>query len=215
MELTDEAIARFHKLTLRTPGCWEWQGTKDKNGYGKMRIGGRRTGRAHRIAWMLEHGDPGPLLVCHHCDNPGCVRPSHLFIGTALDNNHDRIAKGRPNGSPGEANGTSKLTEPQVREMFDLYRSGGWRQKDLAARYGITQTAVQLILAGKNWSHLDLPPVTGMRKAPKPGKRRLSDGERSALIAEYLGGETSQTALAAKYGVSQSYVSAAVLNHNR
>jgi hypothetical protein len=75
--------------------CWLWQGYRDRDGYGKVRYANKTT-VAHRVAWMLTIGPiPDALLVLHHCDNPSCVRPDHLFLGTPRDNIHDSIAKGR------------------------------------------------------------------------------------------------------------------------
>jgi DNA-binding MarR family transcriptional regulator len=210
MQLTTETIARFDGLFTSGDGCWEWSGSKDKDGYGRMRIGGRKTARAHRVAWAIAHSDPGRLLVCHHCDNPACVRPDHLFLGTVLDNNRDRKTKGRPNGSPGEKSGHAKLTEAQVLDLVDVYRAGGVRQQDLAARFGVSQGAVHLILSGKNWKHAGIVPVQGMRHAPKKALRALPDETRAELIAEYRKGGASQACIAERYGVSQGYVSQAV-----
>jgi DNA-binding MarR family transcriptional regulator len=211
VQLSQDAIERFVSLTQRGPGCWEWLGSKDADGYGKMRIGNRKAARAHRIAWTIAHSDPGKMLVCHHCDNPGCVRPDHLFLGTALDNNRDRQSKGRPNNAPrGELNTQAKLTAEQARQVVELYRTGKFRQRDLGEMFGVTQSAVQLLLSGKNWRHSGIEPVTGMRSAPKRSRRKLADQERAALIAEYAAGGASQAALAEQYGVSQSYVSQAI-----
>lgn len=76
-------------------GCWQWTGGRFNNGYGAFWQNGS-TKRAHRAAWIFANGViPEGMLVCHHCDNRGCCRPSHLFLGTALDNQRDCIAKGR------------------------------------------------------------------------------------------------------------------------
>lgn len=77
--------------------CWEWTAGADQNGYGHFNMSPqRRRERAHRVAWELAHGPiPGGMMVCHHCDNPSCVRVSHLFLGTHEDNMRDRQAKGR------------------------------------------------------------------------------------------------------------------------
>lgn len=96
--------ARFWPKVLRheVPGahCWEWAGSLNNQGYGQISVGGRPR-LAHRVAWEHMRGEvPAGLLVCHHCDNPQCVRPSHLFLGTHHDNTHDALAKGRPVGRP-------------------------------------------------------------------------------------------------------------------
>jgi len=90
---------KFWSKVTKTDGCWMWGGVKTLKGYGIIRVGGRvdpKNLRAHRISWLLHNGPvPRGLMVCHHCDNPSCVRPDHLFVGTAVDNVHDSIKKGR------------------------------------------------------------------------------------------------------------------------
>lgn len=86
---------RFWSRVEKTPTCWLWLGSRDQRGYGTMRFQGRNQ-RAHRIAYQLAVGPiPEGLLACHHCDNPSCVRPDHIFIGTMADNIRDCVNKGR------------------------------------------------------------------------------------------------------------------------
>lgn len=89
---------RFWAKVQKGPGCWTWTGCRDDHGYGMFRPYGRKASarRAHRVAWELTHGPiPAGMFACHKCDNPQCVRPAHLFLGTPADNAHDRDKKGR------------------------------------------------------------------------------------------------------------------------
>lgn len=125
--------------------CWIWTGRKDKDGYGIAHFA-RRKSPAHREAYRREHGHiEDGMFVCHRCDNPSCVRPSHLFIGTPKQNSHDAAKKGR--AFVGEKNGRAKLTLEQAAEICDSQESG----PVLAARYGVTRTTINRIRRKEGW----------------------------------------------------------------
>lgn len=211
MENNLNLLSRLMARVTITDTCWLWNGPVDKNGYGRMRVGGRKIKGVHRVSLEAHTGQVADgLLVCHHCDTPACVNPQHLYVGTALQNNRDKMQRGRGVFYHGEESGTSKLTEENVREIVRLYSTGEWRQADLASKYAVSNATIQLILSGKNWKHLDIAPFKGMRHAAKKTLRKLTADQQSSLVAEYIGGGISQMALAKKYGVSQQYVSLAV-----
>ena len=141
-----------------TDQCWEWQDSKDKDGYGKMRVGKRKV-RAHRLSYKLFVGDvPDDMLVCHKCDNPGCVNPSHLFLGSYLDNNRDSHKKGRGADQTGENNHRSKLTWRDVREIRRNF-TGYWGElAALGKKYYMTYVPMRLIITGKNWKDPNYKP---------------------------------------------------------
>lgn len=97
----DPVRAFFNKLSMGD-GCWEWQAQRDKKGYGRLTTGGKKV-FAHRFSYELFVGPVGDLFVCHSCDNPSCVRPDHLFVGTHADNMADMRAKGRGHRRPSPA----------------------------------------------------------------------------------------------------------------
>jgi hypothetical protein len=101
MVIGDSLLNRFWSKVKKTDNCWEWQACKNEHGYGILNIGKRGLGkiRAHRLSFIIHKGEiPESLLVCHRCDNPTCVNPEHLFLGTQKDNTQDMIKKGRGKG---------------------------------------------------------------------------------------------------------------------
>lgn len=148
------AEERFWKYVNKTDGCWFWTGFLNMNGYGRIARGGKANGMeaAHRFSYRLHKGDPGRLVVMHECDNPACVNPDHLVLGTQKENVADMIAKGRGNWRcpAGEGNPNSKLTEVIVREI----RSSSEAGKDIAKRLGVSTTTVSDVRRRRLWQHV-------------------------------------------------------------
>ncbi len=140
---------QFDANYAKSDGCWEWAGTLFSNGYGRFKGVG-----AHRVAYRLAHGGiPAGYFICHRCDNPRCVNPSHLFAGTHADNMADMVAKGRnaPPRLSGEHHGCAKLNRTQVAEIRSRYASGGVTYRSLAADYGVSNTNIRQIVIGRKW----------------------------------------------------------------
>jgi len=153
---------RFWSKVDRSPepdGCWVWTAAFFRDGYGRFTIDQiRRSVRAPRVAWELTNGPiPDGVFVCHRCDNPPCVRPDHLFLGTAADNNADRSAKGRNGTMPTIAPGNrpsyrTKLTAEQVVEIRQ--RAASTTATALAREFGVSIASICRILRGESWRHL-------------------------------------------------------------
>jgi HNH endonuclease len=151
---------RFWRNVIKSDGCWTYKSTGQR-GYGKLHVEGKHL-RAHRFSWELHFGKiPLGMLVCHKCDNPSCVRPDHLFMGTSADNTADMLAKGRyvapirTNNPRGELHHNSKITNADAQCIKALWAKGGMRQADIGAMFGISQTSVYYIVSGRNWAHIN------------------------------------------------------------
>jgi hypothetical protein len=138
--------------------CLEWPWFRSPKGYGRLR-GPEKIQQSHRAAFFHATGKLDPSkFVCHHCDNPPCFRPIHLFEGTVRDNTYDMIAKGRqrfkpPINSTGEKSPCAKYTEAQMIEVVRLARLGIGITK-ISAETGVAVTSAYDVLRGRNWKHL-------------------------------------------------------------
>lgn len=145
-------VERFWRRVQKTDDCWLWLGGRRGDGYGAWVYEGKQQG-VHRLAYMLEVGPiPQGMVVMHSCDNPICVNPSHLSLGTPAENSADAAHKGRR--LPGSRNHQAKLTEPQVISMRSLYDRGTWTQKELAHKFDVSPALVNHILNRKAWRHI-------------------------------------------------------------
>lgn len=161
--------------------CWLWTGAKNAKGYGSIGSSGGRAGRnlyAHRVSWELHQGAiPNGLWVLHHCDNPPCINPAHLWLGTASDNMYDMTRKGRnvshthpekvaagirryhaanPGANAGTRNGRACLTDGDIPVIRSRYGDGakGTRLIDLADEYGVTIQSIWGIVKRRTWQHV-------------------------------------------------------------
>ena len=136
--------------------CWNWVKCLLPNGYGRIFIKGETKG-VHRVSYEEFNGPiPKGMFVCHHCDNPGCVKPSHLFIGTQSDNLKDAFGKGRltPPCIRGEAHVSSKLVENDVHEIRRLYATGRVTQAVLGKMWRISEVMAGKIVNRRKWKHV-------------------------------------------------------------
>jgi hypothetical protein len=155
--------------------CWVWTKAVDRRGYGRLGAGGHDGGAlaAHRVSWELAHGRiPDGLWVLHHCDNPPCVRPSHLFLGVHIDNVEDATQKGRLNR--GVANNMARLNDDLVRQIRRRYDAGEGAAS-IARDLGFGLNTVWRVAVRQGWKHvadeLGETPVPG-RPGPRPGQAR-------------------------------------------
>jgi hypothetical protein len=137
--------------------CREWPGSRDGDGYGRIRWGRSGYVAVHRLIWIAAHGDVPevdgkPGLVLHRCDNPPCFRLDHLYVASHDDNMRDRGLAGHA-AVYGEANGMAKLTEEDVRVIRLLYDQG-YVQSVIARDYELTQQQVSAIVRRTAWAHV-------------------------------------------------------------
>ena len=162
--ITDGLTSRFWKRVNKgaADDCWVWTGAQGALGYGYIGVGGRGNTRiVSRVSWVLHFGQiPPGLLICHKCDNPSCVNPQHLFLGTLDDNAKDMMAKGRGNLSgqhmAGEKNGNAKLTQ-RAAEEIRAARARGEKYEDIAARYGVNQSTIGYVVRGVSYKTGRMP----------------------------------------------------------
>ena len=194
-------------------GCWLWMGWRNQKGYGQVWVNGKSAG-AHRVSWSLHNGPiPEGLCVCHTCDNPPCVNPAHLWVGTNAENHEDKVAKKRH--GYGETHSKAKLTE---RDVLDIRAS---RESDvaLARRYGVTHQAVASARSGEHWKHIpqkrSFPPIPHRKLTEESVRAIRSSTKTDQAWADSLG-VSRQTVSDARTGRCWSHVpSIAVEKENK
>lgn len=151
---TEKEAKRFWaKVRLgKSDDCWEWFGCKDECGYGSFYYK-RRIRRAHRVSYLVHRGPiPPRYIVMHSCDNPPCVNPAHLGLGTQRDNVEDCMLKNRRAHLTGSSHGMAIFTERQVTLIRAMHKELGIAPIQIAEWCGVTPTTIHSMLKGKNWS---------------------------------------------------------------
>jgi hypothetical protein len=138
---------KFWKRVNKTDECWLWTGKPHRSdawGYGRLTVNGK-TIKAHRFAYILAYGDiPSGMLVRHRCDNPLCVRPDHLLLGTDQDNIDDKVSRGRQ--AKGERVGSAILSDANVVEIRAIYERGESHQAGIARLFGVDRRTINRIV---------------------------------------------------------------------
>lgn len=154
--MNEQDMVEFWRRVDKSGECWTWMGTMASSGYGKFCYLGKYRA-AHRFSWEMVNGPiPYAKLILHKCDNPKCVNPDHLSLGTTADNNRDKEAKGRSNHPIGINHGRAKLTDELVSEARQLFRMGH-RLTHLSRKYRIDPATMADALVGKTWAHVNDP----------------------------------------------------------
>jgi HNH endonuclease len=162
LELARRQSSRFWskvKIGESRDSCWTWTAGVDKNGYGKFQITCKKNGRtwqkhvrAHVLSWELNNGIVGRgRVVMHSCDNPSCVRPSHLSSGTNAENRRDSLVKGRV--PRGEASGASRISQQTAIDIIRLHRVG-MRFCDISKKLGVSKSIARRVSLGFCWKHI-------------------------------------------------------------
>jgi hypothetical protein len=149
---------RFWRKVNKTASCWLWTAGTNGDGYGVAYLPGHIPQSAHRVAWLLLNGPiPDGVFVLHNCpggDNPLCVNPDHLWLGSQDLNVADMMAKGRGNKAQGERTGKAKLTDAIVRLIRERYAAHVAGRTQLAREYGVSKGAIDRVIERRSWRHV-------------------------------------------------------------
>lgn len=196
---------RFWSWVRKDANCWNWQASRDQDGYGVFSAehDGVIYKRAHRYSYALRHGSiPDDMQVLHSCDNPSCVRPDHLSLGTNAENMADKIAKGRANVRAGEAHSFAKLTREQAASILQEPRP----YAQLAAEYGVARSTIGSIKQRVSWPELSaVEVVKAKRVSPRRGTSKK--GVTPDIVREIRASTERGIDLAERYGLKPQDIS--------
>lgn len=162
-DIVDRLLSR---IKVNAAGCFEWQGWRGRDGYGEMEIDGKQK-KAHRVSYETFRKPITPgMLVCHHCDNPRCINPAHLFLGTHKDNTVDAASKNRM--EYGERRCNAKLNDDLVREIVRRHNAGEF-MRDIAKAVGISARVAGKVVRGEAWVRVERPAAISTGRRCKKG----------------------------------------------
>lgn len=192
MNLTEERF--WEKVDKKSDDeCWGWLGPLFPKGYGRT----SNSSGAHRLSYTLSYGEiPEGMLVCHHCDNPPCVNPKHLFLGTPKDNSDDKVLKERH---------SKKFSFAEIEEIISQYNTGEYSESEIAKKYGVRSQIINNIVNKKNYNYLNFT----INKTTH--KKKLTKEDVLNIRSEYDKGKTTHQELANKYGVGRRQIGRIVL----
>lgn len=159
--ISDADVKRFFSkvaITANNEKCWLWRASTDRRGYGRFHITNNKKKfgmRAPRISFFIANGiGTNGKLVCHSCDNPNCVNPKHLFLGTSLDNTQDMMNKGRNIFQLGSEHHNSIITEEVVLKIREYRKKTGYTYQKIADVFNIKKSHVTDIILKRRWAHI-------------------------------------------------------------
>jgi len=205
--VTDVVTRFWAKVDIRSHDeCWPWVASRKRQGYGQFKLdGGMRL--THRVIWELMYGEiPDGMNVCHRCDNPPCVNPSHLFLGTQADNMADMTKKGRQ--ASGERHPKAKLSLADVRNIRERNATGE-STTALAREFGISNIGVSSVVRGAYWRDAPGPLRTTLSgQGGQHPRAKLTEAGVDEIRQRRAQGEQLRT-LADEFGVSVSTIGSA------
>lgn len=201
--IIDHKTHILNNVKIDFNGCWIWQKSLHKDGYGNITYN-EKANLVHRVAYQEFKGEVGELYVLHKCDVPACCNPDHLFLGTQDDNVKDCVNKERDNCGIGERNSHDKLTESDVLEIIEKYKTGNYSQKELAEEFGINDRQISNIVTGKNWKHLHEKYKITLCNSRK--RIDLTKFQKMEIIEKYKTGDYTKMQLSKEYGVERKQI---------
>lgn len=183
--------------------CWPWIKGRDHYGYGQISSKKIKI-KTHRLSWIINNGPiPEGLYVCHSCDNPPCVNPKHLWLGTHKDNMGDLVTKGLT--KKGVKHWNHKLTESDIRDICKHIEAGE-SQRYISKIFGVANQSISKIVTGKRWNGITgYKPIFGRAKGERNGTSKLN-ANQVIEIFKYLNMGESQYKIADRFNVSQALI---------